>query len=53
MKPITMTVYMVIDETQDNPHKWDVAEWLGTSDVVGWDITDGHPQGCPGCVTHD
>ena len=49
MKPITMTVYMLIDETQENPHKWDVAAWLDTPDVVGWTIEDGHPEGCPGC----
>lgn len=41
MKPITMTVYMIIDD-DENPYKWEVAEWLGTDEVVGWNIEYGH-----------
>jgi hypothetical protein len=48
-KPITMTVYLMIDE-DENPRKWNVAEWLDDPNVVGWDIQDGHPDGCPGCA---
>ena len=41
MKPITMTVYMMIDD-DENPRKWNVAEWLDTNEVVGWHIEHGH-----------
>lgn len=53
-KPVTITLYMVVDESE-NPHKWNMAEWLDTDEVVGWDVTDGHPDGCPGGMeeTHD
>jgi hypothetical protein len=47
MKPITMTVYMMVDE-KENPKKWDVSEWLDDVGVVGWDIKDGHGE-CEAC----
>lgn len=46
-KPVTMTVYLMVDE-HENPHKWNVAEWLDSDEVVGWDIEDGH-RDCPAC----
>lgn len=48
MRPITMTVYMMVDENE-NPNKWNVAEWLDTPDVVGWEIEEGHGYECAGC----
>ena len=48
MKPITMTVYMMVDD-DENPRKWNVAEWLDTPDVVGWEIEDGHGA-CAACA---
>ena len=49
-KPITMTVYLMVDDNE-NPHKWDVAEWLDDPGVVGWDITDGHGD-CAACAAN-
>jgi len=53
MRPITMTVYLFVEENE-NPRKWNVAEWLDDPNVVGWDITDGHGD-CPACAdgTHE
>ena len=53
MKPITMTVYLFVDD-DENAHKWDVGAWLDDVNVVGWDITDGHGD-CPACAdnTHE
>lgn len=47
LRPITMTVYLFAEE-DDNPHKWNVAEWLDEPTVVGWDIEDGHGE-CEQC----
>jgi len=51
MRPITMTVYLFADD-DENTRKWNVAEWLDDPTVVGWDITEGHPEGCPGCANN-
>lgn len=50
MKAITMTVYMMVDD-DENLRKWNVSEWLDDPGVVGWEFDDGHPVGCPGCVS--
>lgn len=47
-RAITMTVYMMIGDAE-NPHKWNVAEWLDTDEVVGWEISDGHGA-CEACM---
>ena len=47
-RPITMTVYLFADD-DENPHKWDVAEWLNDPSIVGWEITEGHGD-CPSCA---
>ncbi len=49
MRPITMTVYLFAEEGE-NTSKWNVAEWLDDPTVSGWEITEGHPKGCPGCA---
>jgi len=41
MRPITMTVYLFADD-DENPHKWNVAEWLDDATVSGWTIEEGH-----------
>lgn len=41
MKPITMTVYLTVNDDEDTS-SWNVAEWLGTNDIVGWHIEHGH-----------
>lgn len=51
-RPITMTVYLFAED-DDNTRKWNVAEWLDDSTVQGWEITEGHPEGCPGCARND
>lgn len=53
MKPITITVYLFADDNE-NPHKWNVAEWLDDPTVCGWDVTDGHGA-CAACLlnTHE
>lgn len=40
-KPITLTVYMYA-QSNENPDKWDVAEWLADPTVKGWRWQDGH-----------
>lgn len=47
-RPITMTVYMMVDDGE-NPNKWNVAEWLDDPGVVGWEIEEGHGHECAGC----
>lgn len=47
LRPITLTVYLSAVDGED-PHKWNVAEWLDDPTVVGWDITDGHGA-CRAC----
>jgi hypothetical protein len=49
-KPITMTVYLMVGENQ-NPRKWNVAEWLDEPGVVGWDFTEGHGD-CAACAAN-
>ena len=51
MRPITMTVYLFADD-EENTRKWNVTEWLDDPTVVGWDIDEGHPEGCPGCESN-
>ena len=50
MKPITMTVYMMVDESE-HPDQWSVGEWLSDQfiDVSGWEITEGHGA-CAACA---
>lgn len=48
-RPITMTVYLYAHEGE-NPHKWDVAEWLDDPTIVGWAITEGHGDDCQACA---
>jgi hypothetical protein len=52
-KPITMTVYLFAED-DENPHKWNVGEWLDDPTVCGWEITDGHGA-CAACEfdTHE
>jgi hypothetical protein len=47
-----MTVYLFADD-DENTRKWNVAEWLDDPTVEGWDIEQGHPEGCPGCTGGD
>ena len=47
MRAITMTVYMLIDD-EENPYKWNVAEWLDDPGVVGWNVEEGHEE-CAAC----
>jgi hypothetical protein len=42
-----MTVYLFADD-DDNPRKWNVAEWLDDPTVSGWEITEGHGD-CVAC----
>lgn len=51
MKAVTMTVYLMVDESE-NPHKWNVAEWLDDPGVMGWDIEEGHGD-CAACLNGD
>lgn len=52
-RPVTLTVYLFA-ENGENPRKWNVQEWLDDPTVTGWEVTEGHPEGCPGCaVEHD
>ena len=51
MRPITMTIYLFAED-DENTRKWNVTEWLDDPTVVGWDIEEGHPQGCPGCANN-
>jgi hypothetical protein len=46
-KKVTLTVYLEVDDNE-RVDKWDIADALGEG-VQGWDITEGHPVGCPGC----
>lgn len=48
MRPITMTVYMMVDENE-NTWKWNVGEWLDDINVVGWDFAENHGYECEGC----
>lgn len=41
MKPITMTVYLMVNDDEDTS-LWNVAEWLDDPGVVGWHIEHGH-----------
>lgn len=43
-----MTVYLYADDNE-NPHKWNVSEWLDDPTIVGWSITDGHGD-CQECL---
>ena len=48
MRPITMTVYLMVDDNE-NTRKWNVSEWLDDPGVVGWDFAEGHGYDCAGC----
>lgn len=51
MRPITMTVYLFAAD-DDNPHKWNVAEWLDDATVSGWTIAESHGE-CAMCDEND
>lgn len=51
-RPITMTVYLFAEDGEDT-NDWNVQEWLDDPTVGGWEITEGHPDRCPGCAGGD
>lgn len=44
MRPITLTIYLAASSDED-PHDWNVSEWLNDPTIVGWTVADGH-VGC-------
>ena len=48
-RPVTLTVYLFADDNEKTDH-WNVYEWLDDPTVGGWQVTEGHPEGCPGCT---
>lgn len=51
MRPITVTLYMIVDD-DERPDRWDMGSWLDTDELAGWDIEEGHGD-CPACANNE